>query len=304
MTLLLMLAVAVLVGAAVLAVGQSIRVGRRSTTAALSTVGQYGYETPVTPIAQRRAERSMALEKVMANLARRLSKDGYEQQLRQRLIQAGMYTTEPSRFLMYQSGGMILLGLLGLSRAASAPNRFAALCMIVGAPVLGWMVPNVLLGGRIKRRHERIERDAADMIDLLAITVHAGLGLDQALKVTSDRLEGPLSEEMRLMLNEIRVGQSRGDALRRLSERVDTPTIRAFARSMAQSESLGVSISETLRALAVDARMRKRMMAEERAQKAPIKMVFPLAVCIFPAILIIAAGPGILVTVRTLLGGG
>jgi tight adherence protein C len=140
------------------------------------------------------------------------------------------------------------------------------------------------------------------MIDLLAITVHAGLGLDQALRVTSERLSGPLADEVRLMLNEVRVGQSRQEALRRLAERVDTPTIRSFARSIAQSETMGVSISQILKALAVESRARKKAAAEEHAQKAPIKMVFPLAICLFPAILIVAAGPGLLSVIHTLRG--
>ena len=161
------------------------------------------------------------------------------------------------------------------------------------------MLPDTLLSSRISRRQKQIERDGADMIDLLAITVHAGLGLDQALRVTSERLSGPLADEVRLMLNEIRVGQSRQEALRRLAERVDTPTIRSFSRSIAQSESMGVSISQILKALAVESRARKKAVAEEHAQKAPIKMVFPLAMCIFPAILIVSAGPGLLSVIHT-----
>jgi tight adherence protein C len=172
--------------------------------------------------------------------------------------------------------------------------------MIAGGPVLGFMLPDSMLSMRIRRRQDRIERDCADMIDLLAITVQAGLGLDHALKLTCDRIEGPLSDEIRLMLNEVRVGESRPEALKRLSDRAPTPTIRSFARSMSQSESMGVSIGHTLKALAVDARTRKRQVAEELAQKAPIKMIFPLASCFFPAILIVAAGPGVLAIMKAL----
>jgi tight adherence protein C len=138
------------------------------------------------------------------------------------------------------------------------------------------------------------------MIDLLAITVQAGLGLDHALKLTCDRIDGPLSDEIRLMLNEIRVGEGRPEALKRLADRAPTPTIRSFARAMSQSESMGVSIGHTLKALATDARSRKKLAAEELAQKAPIKMIFPLATCFFPAILIVAAGPGFLAIMKAL----
>src|SRR4051812_38749131 len=143
--------IAFFVAAAVLVAAYAVRMGRRSTVAALDTVGRYGYDTPITRAAERHAERSMALEKAMAALARRLSKDGHEQRLRQRLVQAGMYTTRPSRFLMLRSGGMIFVGLIGLTRAASALNRFVGFCMVVFAPLLGWTLPDVILSGKIRR---------------------------------------------------------------------------------------------------------------------------------------------------------
>ena len=235
---------------------------------------------------------NLTLEKSLARIAGRLSREDYEQRLKLRLLQAGMYGTRPSRFLMLRLVSLLAFASIGMLRASSTSNHFLAIAEIVIAPYLGWMLPDTLLSSRITRRQKQIERDGADMIDLLAITVHAGLGLDQALRVTSERLSGPLADEVRLMLNEIRVGQSRQEALRRLAERVDTPTIRSFSRSIAQSESMGVSISQILKALAVESRARKKAVAEEHAQKAPIKMVFPLAVCLFPAILIVAPARG------------
>jgi tight adherence protein C len=196
--------------------------------------------------------------------------------------------------------GTLVLGSLGFLYSRSAPNDAWRMLMIAGGPVLGFMLPDTMLSMRIARRQRRIERDCADMIDLLAITVQAGLGLDHALKLTCDRIEGPLADEIRLMLNEIRVGEARPEALRRLADRAPTPTIRSFARAMSQSESMGVSIGHTLKALAVDARSRKKLAAEELAQKAPIKMIFPLATCFFPAILIVAAGPGVLAITKAL----
>jgi tight adherence protein C len=196
---------------------------------------------------------------------------------------------------------MLMLGL-ALAYSNKTNSDLLKVGGLIVAPFLGWMIPDSLLSSRISRRQAQIERDAADFIDLLAITVQAGLGLDQAMKIASERLRGPLAEEARLMLNEVRVGQSRQEALRRMSERVDTPTIRSFTRTMAQGESMGVSIGSILKSLAIDARSRKKARAEEMAQKAPVKMVFPLAVCFFPSILIIAAGPGILGIARALGG--
>jgi tight adherence protein C len=294
-----------LVAASVLLLAYTVRLSRRGTANAIANVSAYGYGStaPVTTArVAKQTEQNLRLERSMARIASRLTAVDYEQRLRTRLLQAGMYGFRPSRFLMIRIVAAIGFGAMGLAYSNNAPNTLLQILVIVSAPLLGFMLPESMLGVRIRKRHERIERECADMIDLLAITVQAGLGLDQALKVTSERLEGPLSDEVRLMLNEIRVGQTRPEALRRLAERADTPTIRSFTRSMAQSESMGVSIGQTMKALAVDARTRKRNTAEELAQKAPIKMIFPLAICFFPAILIIAAGPGVLALMKALGG--
>lgn len=299
----LALAISGIVAAAVLAVAHAVRLGRRGTSQAVANVAAYGYgpSAPVTTARQaERSETNLRLERSLARIARRMSSADYESTLRIRLLQAGLYGFRPSRFLMIRVLGALALGSLGFLYSRSAPNDAWRMMMIAGGPVLGFMLPDSMLSMRIRRRQDRIERDCADMIDLLAITVQAGLGLDHALKLTCDRIEGPLSDEIRLMLNEVRVGESRPEALKRLSDRAPTPTIRSFARSMSQSESMGVSIGHTLKALAVDARTRKRQVAEELAQKAPIKMIFPLASCFFPAILIVAAGPGVLAIMKAL----
>ncbi len=297
------LLLAAVVAATVLVAAHAIRLGRRGTAQAVADVAAYGYGATVPVTTQRQARRgqeNLHLERVMAGVARRLSPRDYEKDLQLRLLQAGLYKMRPSRFLAIRVLSAIAVGGFGLLYSHNAPDAGLRLLMIVGGPALGFLMPDSFLSSRIRRRHARIERECADMIDLLAITVQSGLGLDQALRVTSDRLDGPLADEVRLMLNEIRVGQSRPEALKRLAARVPTPTVRSFTRSMSQSESMGVSIGQTLKALAVDARTRKRLSAEELAQKAPIKMIFPLATCFFPAILMIAAGPGVLSLLKAL----
>jgi tight adherence protein C len=301
----LALAIAGLIAGAILVIAHAVRLGRRGTSQAIANVAAYGYgaSAPVTTVRQaKRTETNLRLELSLARVARRLTSADYESMLRIRLLQAGLYGFRPSRFLMIRVLGTLGLGSLGLLYSRSAPNDAVRMMMIAGGPVLGFMLPDSMLSMRIARRLRQIERDCADMIDLLAITVQAGLGLDHALKLTSDRIEGPLSEEVRLMLNEIRVGESRPEALKRFADRAPTPTVRSFARAMSQSESMGVSIGQTLKALAGDARTRKRQAAEELAQKAPIKMIFPLASCFFPAILIVAAGPGVLALMKALGG--
>jgi tight adherence protein C len=294
-------ALGLFVAGSVLALGRAARLSRRSSVV-MATVSRYGYQASagVGLPAAGRGQTAGALEQRAAAVARRLSPADYEARLTRRLLEAGLYTTRPSAFLTIRVAAALGMLALGLMRATNETNVALVPVELVVAPLLGWMLPDTLLSGRITRRRRQIERDAADMIDLLAITVQAGLGLDQAMKATCERLRGPLADEMRLTLGEIRIGQSRHEALRRLGERADTPAMRSFTRSMAQSEAMGVPISETLKALASEARTRKKATAEEAAQKAPIKMVFPLAVCIFPAILIAAAGPGLLATMRAL----
>jgi tight adherence protein C len=301
MQALLILLVPLLVAAAVLVIARSVRVARSGTVGALDTVSRYGYDAAaVATYEAARREQSLRLERSMARIASSLSPRDYELQLRRRLLQAGLYRLRPSRFLMLRLLSTGVFTSVGLLYATGSGRMLVRLGVLVFAPALGWLLPDTMLSMRIKKRLGRIERDAADMIDLLAITVQAGLGLDQAIKSTGERLSGPLADELRLMLNEIRVGQERLEALKRMAERADTPSIRSFSRAMAQSEAMGVSIGGTLKTLAVDARLRKKATAEEAAQKAPVKMVFPLAVCFFPAILLIAAGPGVLELARVL----
>jgi tight adherence protein C len=299
----LILCFVILVMATVLMLGRWVRLARSSTDQALRSLSLYGYTGTgtVDPAAPVRPP-NMALENRMAQLARRIRPGDHDTALRLRLLQAGLYDTRPSRFLMLRMTSALLFTAVGLMYAQNSSNPLIGLAAVAAGPVLGWMLPDTFLSMRIKRRMAQIERDAADFIDLLAITVQAGLGLDQAIKVAAERLRGPLADEAHLMLNEIRVGQGRQDALRRVAERADTPTIRAFTRTMAQGESMGVSVADILKSLAVDARTRKKNQAEEQAQKAPVKMVFPLAVCIFPGILIVAAGPGVLAIMRELGG--
>ena len=305
MQTLLFILIPLSLAAMVLVLARSARLARGGTAGAIGTVSRYGYDAvAVAAFEDEHRQRTLRLESAMAVVAKRLSPADYELHLRKRLIQAGMYSTRPSRFLMLRllaAAGMGAVGLLYMTTSAQPIMRVAVLII---APALGWMLPDTMLSSRIKSRLHKIEVAAADMVDLLAITVQAGLSLDQAMKVAGERLQGPLADEMRLMLNEIRVGQNRQDALKRLAERADTPTIRSFSRAMAQSEAMGVSVGTTLKSLAVDARARKKATAEEAAQKAPIKMIFPLAACFFPAILIVAAGPGVIQLMHALSGTG
>jgi tight adherence protein C len=153
---------------------------------------------------------------------------------------------------------------------------------------------------RVRRRRELVKAQLPDTLDLLAVSVEAGLGLDGALAKLTEHMEGPLVDEFALTLGEIRIGESRQDALRKLTERIPTPEVAAFVRSVIQADQLGISLGRILRVQAADSRLRRQAAAEEKAMKAPIKMLFPTVLFIFPAMFLVILGPALLNLSHTL----
>jgi tight adherence protein C len=169
---------------------------------------------------------------------------------------------------------------------------------------LGYSIPEFWLGGRIKKRQKAILLQIPDALDLLTISVRAGLGFDGALGKVVEKLKGPLTEEFRRALAEIRVGKPRRDALRDIIPRTDVPALTNFIGAIIQAEQLGVSISKVLQVQSEQLRIERRQRAEEMAAKAPIKMLFPLVGCIFPALFIVILGPAIILIIIGLGGAG
>ena len=139
-----------------------------------------------------------------------------------------------------------------------------------------------------------IRSELPDALDLLAVSVEAGLGFDGAVAKLVDHMEGPLIDEFGLMMSEIRVGETRTVALRKMAERVDATELSNFVRAVIQAEQLGISLGRILRVQATDTRLRRQAAAEEKAMKAPIKMLFPTVFFIFPALFIVILGPAFL----------
>ena len=233
--------------------------------------------------------------------ARRITPAGYSDNVKRKIVLAGSPPGyEVDRFLILKVLGFasgILWIALGVTLLSGRP-LFAVLC--VGfAWAACFFGPDVMLDGRITRRREEIERRLPDTLDLLVISVEAGLGFEQALERTATAVPGPLSEESRRMLQETRMGASRADALRALDERTQVDDLRTFIMAMLQADAFGVSIARILRAQADEIRIRRRQVAQEKSQKAPIKMLFPLAVCIFPAVFVVVLLPAVINIFRT-----
>ena len=166
--------------------------------------------------------------------------------------------------------------------------------------MMGWYLPYVRVQRRARLRLEQIDREVPELVDLLVTTVEAGVGFAAALQLASRSIEGPLGQELRLALREQSLGLTPEEALRNLGVRVNSPAIRAFTQALVQGETLGVSIGTILRDLATDMRKRRRQSAEERAQKTPTKILFPLIALILPAMFIVSLGPVMLEIVRFL----
>jgi tight adherence protein C len=176
----------------------------------------------------------------------------------------------------------------------------ALLFALIGS-LVGYVIPNVWLNRKIRARQRAIIRALPDSLDLLNTSVRAGLGFDAALAKVVERLKGPLTDEFRRALAEIRVGRSRREALADVAARVDVPPLSAFIGAIVQSEQLGVPISKVLQVQSDQLRIERRQRAEETAAKAPVKMLFPLVGCIFPTLFIVLLGPAV-ITIMLSLG--
>ena len=166
--------------------------------------------------------------------------------------------------------------------------------------LFGYIAPEFWLGGRVKKRQHAILLQIPDALDLLTISVRAGLGFDAALGKVVEKLEGPLTEEFRRALAEVRVGKARREALRDIDPRTEVGPLTNFIGAIIQAEQLGVSISKVLQVQSEQLRIERRQRAEEMAAKAPIKMLFPLVGCIFPSLFIVILGPAIILIIVNL----
>jgi tight adherence protein C len=185
-------------------------------------------------------------------------------------------------------GGLLLVALLPI-------DSWIFKAVFVGIlTFLGYQIPSLQVSSMAARRQKTIQRQLADVMDLLTISVEAGLGFDAALAQVVKNVPGPLAEELSRLLQEVQIGVSRADAFRNLGERTDVPELQAFVLSMIQADLFGVSIANVLRAQSRELRQKRRQRAEELAQKVPVKLLFPMIFLVMPAMFVVLIGPGII----------
>jgi tight adherence protein C len=197
-------------------------------------------------------------------------------------------------------GAILFFLIFGIVGLLGFPFVIGGILMPIVGALFGYTVPEFWLGRKVKARQKAILLMIPDALDLLTISVRAGLGFDAALGKVVEKLQGPLSDEFRRALAEVRVGKARREALRDIVPRTEVVPLTNFIGAIIQAEQLGVSISKVLQVQSEQLRIERRQRAEEQAAKAPIKMLFPLVGCIFPSLFIVILGPAIILIVQNL----
>lgn len=236
----------------------------------------------------------------MKSLALRLSPSGAGDKLSRMLDLAGNpkgLTVE--RLLGFKGAGLLLGGLLGLFYGGLSLKGvfFGAL----GAAA-GFFLPNLMVYNIGVKRQEVLRRGLADALDMLTVCVEAGQGFDSSLLHVARSVEGPVAGEFARVLAEIQIGKSRGEAFSSLAARTKVPEVRTFVTALVQADRLGLPIGGVLREQSKQMRLVRRQRAEEKAQKVPVKILFPMLLCIFPALFIVIIGPGAIRMINTFSG--
>jgi tight adherence protein C len=289
------------------AVALALRAVAMPRIAAAGRIGQiqaYGFAGNAAQ--EPEAERSALVDRAAAVIGRAIAartRRFKEAEIRRELMTAGLYTTAPLTFLGYRALASFVAG--GAMLWMTTAGESSGVMVLAGSAAFGtagWTIPMTVVRRRGARRLQEVETDLPELIDLLVVTVEAGLGFNRSLQVASRGFHGPLMDELRLTLQEQRMGLSTSASLTNMLARCETPSMRSFVRSILQGETLGVSMGTIMRNLAAETRKRRRQNAEERAHKAPIKMLFPLILLMFPSLFIVLLFPALYTFVQTFGG--
>ncbi len=294
--MLLLLLGLMMFGVAIFVFAEAATATARQRTVAISRATRYGELSREGSAELKFRERVLAPGVArLARISLKINPRMTVQNVEAKLLSAGLARkVTPTAFLATKAAlgvaglafGTIVGGTLG-GKLAALP--FAFLCTFIG-----FALPGMVLTMKVRARKEVLRMQLPDALDLLAVSVEAGLGFDGAIAKLTEHLDGPIVEEFTLTLNEMRIGESRHDALKKLAERAAAPEVGHFTRAIIQADVLGISLGRILKVQASDTRDRRQAAAEEKAMKAPIKMLFPTVIFIFPAMFLVILGPAML----------
>jgi tight adherence protein C len=239
----------------------------------------------------------------LARMGRRFTASDQSERIRHKLDLAGNPAGwTPDRVLAWKMLGLLIGAAAGVIIPVLLGSVLWAIILGFGLAILGFFLPNMVLYQTAYNRSERILRELPDALDLLVISVEAGLGFDAALSQVARNTTGPLADEFFRVLQEMQLGTSRSDAMRALGERTDVSELKGFVSSMVQADTFGIPIANVLRVQAREMRIRRSQRAEEAAQKVPVKILFPLIFCILPVLFIAILGPAVIQIVDAFSG--
>ena len=279
---------AIAVGTLLAAIGRP----RTRMAARVDEVNAYGYAASAPAVelmlgAPSEGAVSTLADRLGALLSRHIG-SVREEEMRRLLVGAGLYRTSVRTLLGYRLLGALALGWLCFLVAGSTVLQVA----LGGFGLFtGWVLSLTVVRRRGMERARQIELEVPNLIDQIVVTLEAGLGFSSSLQTCVGGLSGALGDEMRLTLQEQRMGVSLPESLNHLRDRVDSPNLKSFVRAVVQGERLGVSIGQVMRDLAIDMRKRRRQQAEERAQKTPVKLLMPVVFLILPTLFIVMLAP-------------
>jgi len=298
MTLLLLLAGAS-VGLAVYLVMDLMTLSARERVGSIRRAATYGKNRIVVGrMLDDGTFKDRALTPMKTGLARavlRITPRASIETVSTKLLNAGLNRRVSPTTYLASKAVVGFIGFVGGQIFAQASGQASrGILLGLAMAVVGSMVPDVILTFKMRARREILRAELPDALDLLAVSVEAGMGFDGAISKLTEHMEGPLADEFALALGEMRIGESRTNALTKMMKRVNTTEFSAFVRSIIQADQIGISLGRILKVQASDTRTRRQLAAEERAMKAPIKMLFPTVLFIFPAMFIVILGPAFL----------
>jgi len=293
------LAVGVLVAALVVYVGNGVVSARQHSGSRLTSL-----QTRTESLESGFSERAVApVVEGLGRIVLRFTPTGWVGKAQHKLVLAGWADRmDGNTWAAIRIISIILAFLLWLPVQSLVEGSTAKLVTLGVIMMVGIFLPSARLNSRIDDRRKAMEKQLPDIIDLLVISVEAGLGFDAAMGRVVQNVPGEISNEFARMLQETRVGVSRSDALRNLAARTDVEDLNSFILALIQADQFGVSIARVLRVQAEEMRIRRRQRAQERAFAAPVKLVFPLVICILPAMFVVILGPAGIQIWETLLG--